>query len=89
MALGAERLDVIQLVLRSAVQQAGIGLAIGFMLLLVVSRWLAKVVFGVSPTDPLTLAAVSALLAFAALAAAYVPARRATRVDPSEALREE
>jgi hypothetical protein len=89
MALGAARRDVTKLVLRNAVQQAGIGLALGFLLSLLISRWLARVVVGVSPTDPVTLSAVSALLAFAALAAGYIPARRATQVDPATALREE
>jgi ABC-type antimicrobial peptide transport system permease subunit len=89
MAPGAARRDVTKLLLRSAVQQAGIGLALGFLLSLLISRWLGRVVIGVSPTDPVTLSGVSALLAFAALAAGYIPARRATQVDPATALREE
>jgi putative ABC transport system permease protein len=89
MALGAERRDVVKLVLGNAVKLAGIGLAAGFVLSLMVSRWLAQVVFGVSATDPGTFISVSVLLAIAALAAGYIPARRATRVDPATALREE
>jgi putative ABC transport system permease protein len=89
MALGAERRDVVKLVLGNAVKLAGIGLAAGFVLSLLVSRWLAQLVFGVSATDPGTFISVSALLAFAALAAGYIPARRATLVDPATALREE
>jgi len=89
MALGAESRDVVTLVLRNAVKLAGIGLAAGFVLSLLVSRWLAQVVFGVSSTDPGTFMAVSALLAVAALAAGYIPARRAAQVDPATALREE
>jgi putative ABC transport system permease protein len=89
MALGAERRDVVKLVLGNVVKLAGIGLAAGFVLSLLVSRWLAQVVFGVSSTDPATFISVSALLAIAALAAGYIPARRATLIDPATALREE
>ena len=89
MALGAERRDVVKLVLGGAVKLAGVGLMVGFVLSLVVSRWLGQVVFGVSSTDPLTFIAVSALLATAALAAGYIPAHQATLVDPAMALREE
>jgi putative ABC transport system permease protein len=89
MALGAERDDVMKLVLGNAVKLAGIGLGAGFVLSLLISRWLAKIVFGVSSTDPGTFISVSALLALAALAAGYIPARRATLIDPATALREE
>jgi putative ABC transport system permease protein len=89
MALGAARRDVVRLVLGNAVKLAGIGLAAGFVLSLLVSRWLAQLVFGVSPTDAGTFISVSVLLAIAALAAGYIPARRATLVDPATALREE
>jgi len=89
MALGAERRDVLNLVLGNAVKLAGIGLAAGFVLSLLISRWLAQVVFGVSSTDPATFISVFALLAIAALAAGYIPARRAALVDPATALREE
>jgi putative ABC transport system permease protein len=89
MALGAEQRDVVKLVLGNVVKLAGIGLAAGFILSLLVSRWLAQVVFAVSSTDPATFISVSALLAIAALAAGYIPARRATLVDPATALREE
>jgi len=64
-------------------------LAAGFVLSLLISRWLAQVVFGVSSTDPATFISVFALLAIAALAAGYIPARRAALVDPATALREE
>ena len=89
MALGAERRDVVKLVLGNVVTLAGTGLGAGFILSLLVSRWLAQVVFAVSSTDPATFISVSALLAIAALAAGYIPARRATLVDPATALREE
>jgi putative ABC transport system permease protein len=89
MALGAEHGDVVKLVLGNAMKLAGIGLGVGFVLSLLVSRRLAQVVFGVSSTDPSTYISVSTLLALAALAAGYIPARRATLIDPSTALREE
>jgi putative ABC transport system permease protein len=88
-ALGAARRDVFRLVLGNVVKLAGIGLAAGFVLALVVSRWLAQIVFGVSSTDPGTFLSVSVLLAIAALAAGYIPARRATLIDPATALRDE
>ena len=89
MALGAARRDVFKLVLGNVVKLAGIGLAAGFVLSLLVSRWLAQVAVGVSSTDPETFMSVFVLLAIAALAAGYIPARRATLIDPATALREE
>lgn len=88
-ALGAARADIMKLLLGGAVRLTAIGLSVGLLLSLIASRWLAKVILGVSSTDPGTYIAVSVLVAFAALAAAYIPARRATRVDPALALREE
>jgi ABC-type antimicrobial peptide transport system permease subunit len=64
-----------------------LGLALGLAGSLAASRLIATLLFGVKPTDPLTFAAVAAIMASVALAACYIPARRATRVDPLTALR--
>ena len=69
--------------------QLAIGLAIGLVVSLVAVRAVERFLFEISPTDPETLIAVALLLTSAALAASYIPARRATRVDPVEALRRE
>ncbi|MDE3138154.1 MAG: FtsX-like permease family protein, partial [Acidobacteriota bacterium] len=87
MALGAQRGEVLRLVLRHGLLLAGIALAIGLPLSLGLSGLLASLVFGVSATDPLTFAGVSALLLLVAMAACYFPARRAMRIDPVIALR--
>ncbi|HLW82799.1 MAG TPA: ABC transporter permease [Candidatus Acidoferrales bacterium] len=91
MALGAEPGDVFGLVLKQGAILAFVGIAIGLGASLVLTRALASlnVLFGVSPTDPLTYAAVSAVLIAAALVACYIPARRAAKVDPMVALRYE
>jgi len=89
MALGAERRDVLRLVLRRTLALAGIGVGIGSVGALMVTRVLQKFLFEVKPNDPATFIAVAALLAGVALAAGWVPAWRATRVDPVEALRYE
>ena len=86
-ALGAESSDLLRLILGQAIPIVGIGLALGLVGALMVSRLLRGLLFGVSPTDFFTFAAVSILLAVVALAASYVPARRAARMDPMVALR--
>jgi len=65
------------------------GLAAGFGLAIIVTRLAESLLFRTSPTDPLTLASVAALLLLSILAASYIPARRATRTDPASALRQE
>ena len=89
MALGAAGTEVRGLVLRQAVVMIGLGIALGLAAALLLSRVLESQLFGVSARDPLTFAGVALLLAATALAASYVPARRATSVDPIEALRNE
>ena len=89
MALGAQRADVLRLVLGHSAKMALLGIALGIAASLSLTRLMAKLLFGVSAYDPLTFLAVAALLILVALAAAYLPARRATRVDPMIALRYE
>jgi putative ABC transport system permease protein len=89
MALGANPSDVLRLVLLQAAILTGAGILIGLAGAAAVTQLLTSMLFGVKPTDPLTYGAVVALLAFVALTASYIPARRATRVDPMVALRYE
>jgi putative ABC transport system permease protein len=88
-ALGAAKLDILSLILRQGMLMTMAGIAIGIIGALAISRVLASELFGIKPTDPLTFAGVALLLAGVALAACYLPARRATRVDPMVALRYE
>ncbi|NMO13655.1 ABC transporter permease [Pyxidicoccus fallax] len=88
-ALGATTGDVLGMVLRQAALLAGIGVALGVLGAVGLSRVLAGLVYGVSTTDPLVLAAVALLLLGVALLAAWLPARRASRVDPMTVLRSE
>jgi predicted permease len=89
MALGARRASVVWLVLREALILVLIGLVIGIPLVSAAARLVTSLLFGVSPTDPATLAATAVLMLSIAIVAAYLPARRASRVDPMGALRYE
>ena len=88
-ALGARRWDVLRLVLTHSVKMAVLGVLIGVAASLALTRLMYKMLYGVSATDPITFLAVAIVLTFVALAASYIPARRALRVDPIVALRYE
>jgi ABC-type antimicrobial peptide transport system permease subunit len=89
MALGAGATDVLGMMLGHGLTVVGVGLAAGLVASLVAGRALSSLLYGVEPTDPSTLAAVVALLGAVALAACYIPARRATAADPLGSLRSE
>ncbi len=86
-ALGASSRDVLTMILGQGLRTILIGIAVGLLASLAITRALRSLLFGITATDPLTFAAVIILLLAAALLACYVPARRATRVDPMTALR--
>ena len=89
MALGARRLDILQLVLRGAGKLALFGIVAGLLAAFGLTRVMASLLYGVGPGDPLTFIAVPAILLSVALLASYLPARRATKVDPMTSLRYE
>ena len=88
-ALGARKRNMQRIVVREGLALALAGAAVGFVCALVVSHLMAGMLYGVRPTDPLTFAGVAFLLIGVALLACYIPARRATRVDPLIALKHE
>src|SRR5437867_51203 len=89
MALGARRTDVLRLVLRESMRPAALGMMVGLAASGAASRFLTALLFGLSPLDALAFVGVSAFLCTVALLASYLPARRATKVDPMVALRYE
>jgi putative ABC transport system permease protein len=89
MALGAQRQDVLKLVLRHGVLLVASGIGLGVAGALALTRFLSNLLYGVKPTDPLTFIAVSLILTSVGLMASYIPARRALKVDPMVALRYE
>jgi ABC-type antimicrobial peptide transport system permease subunit len=89
MALGANRGDVLGLVLREAGMLLAVGLVIGTGLAIAVGRTASSMLFGLKPTDPVTIGLSVALLAVVAMVASFLPAMRAARLEPMLALREE
>jgi putative ABC transport system permease protein len=89
MALGAQVTDVLKLVLKQGMALVLIGEALGLVAALALARLMRSLLFGVTPTDAMTFITVFAVLTAIALLACYLPARRATKVDPLEALRYE
>lgn len=87
MALGAKRSDVLRLVLKRGMVLAGLGIVLGIVGALALTRLLQGYLYGVKPTNPLTLTSTCALVAIVAVLASYLPARRAASVDPMQALR--
>jgi putative ABC transport system permease protein len=89
MALGARAADVNSMVLRQGMRPVGVGLVIGIALALALSRLVQALLFEIRPSDPLVLGSVALVLSVAAALACFAPARRATRLDPAIALRDE
>jgi predicted permease len=88
-ALGAQRMDILRMALGEGMRMVVLGLVAGLIGAAALTRFLRSLLFNVTATDPIVFAAIAALLAAVALLACYIPARRATRVDPLVALREE
>jgi putative ABC transport system permease protein len=89
MALGAQRLDVLRMVVGQGLKLVLLGVALGLLASLALTRVMASLLYGISATDPATLITISLVLIAVAMLASYIPARRATRVDPLIALRYE
>jgi ABC-type antimicrobial peptide transport system permease subunit len=87
MALGAELRDVTKLIIARGISLTLVGLGVGVVGGLALTRLISSLLYGLTPTDPLTLGVVAAVLVALGVAACYIPARRATRVDPAVALR--
>jgi ABC-type antimicrobial peptide transport system permease subunit len=89
MALGAQQSNVLRLIMERGAMLTLAGIVIGTLAALALTRWISSLLYGVSAADPLTFVSVAAILALVALAAYYIPARRATKIDPLVALRYE
>jgi ABC-type antimicrobial peptide transport system permease subunit len=88
MAMGAEQGAVLSLILRRGMKLVGTGIAIGLVASLLIARVLSRMLYGLSPADPISLAGASIVLILVAFVACYIPARMASRLDPMAALRE-
>jgi putative ABC transport system permease protein len=88
-ALGAQRKDIIRLMVKEAAIISFVGIAVGLAIALAVTRLLSSLLYGISSTDPLTYAAVSVFFALVVVSAFYIPARKATKINPLDALRYE
>jgi len=88
-ALGAEPRDILRLIVGQAMKLTAVGLAVGIALALGLTRFLESLLFAVSPTDPATFVGVTVVLLAVSIAACWIPARRAVRVDPVTSLRHE
>ena len=89
MALGAQQYQLLLMVLGQTVSTLAVGMTVGVAGALIATRLMGSLLFGIRPTDPLTFSSMAALLAAVALVASYIPARRAAKVDPVVALRNE
>lgn len=89
MALGASRMEILKMILRQGSFLVGSGVAAGLLLTFAATRGISSLLVGVSPTDPLTLAAASIFLATVGLLASFIPGRRAMKVEPLRALKYE
>ena len=89
LALGAQRSTILQMVMRQGIELTVVGIVAGIIGAVLLTRVMASLLFGISSTDVLTFSGVPVILAVVALLATYIPAWRATRVDPVVALREE
>ena len=89
MALGADRHDVVKLILKQGLRLTGFGIVLGLVLSFAATRALARLLYGIKADDPLTFASVALFLGAVAFIACYVPARRAASIDPMKSLRAE